>query len=307
MANNKIVFGNTTLIDLTNDTATAETVALGKTFIDNSGALSTGTYEIGGASVIGSKISIPGTTFAIPSWSTGSAEDIAETIEMSYKGRFNLSDYWYIGDSRTVTLSAIPAQSPLTETHPSQTVTMTLLNVGGKELVNPIHSKTECLFIVGQLNCLQEVGAWHHAYSATIGWDTCDRRTWCNNAYYNAIPESLRVIFKEHKNITADRPNSHNIVISEDYFSFPAEKEIWGTNTQASSTAEASLSQFKYYTNVSNRIKKIGDNGTACTYGLRSILYTTYIGRFETVRENGTQWSYIEPQQTTYLAPFGVI
>lgn len=40
---NKVIFGDTTLIDLTSDTATEGDVLSGKTFHDKSGALKTGT------------------------------------------------------------------------------------------------------------------------------------------------------------------------------------------------------------------------------------------------------------------------
>lgn len=47
MAHNKVVYGNTTLIDLTGDTATAADVAQGKTFHLASGASATGTAQGG--------------------------------------------------------------------------------------------------------------------------------------------------------------------------------------------------------------------------------------------------------------------
>lgn len=49
MATNKVVYGNTTLIDLTGDTATQEDVMQGKTFHDKSGVKKTGTATPGSA------------------------------------------------------------------------------------------------------------------------------------------------------------------------------------------------------------------------------------------------------------------
>lgn len=46
MAINKVVYGGTTLIDLTSDTATASDVLTGKTFHDNTGAQKTGSLSI---------------------------------------------------------------------------------------------------------------------------------------------------------------------------------------------------------------------------------------------------------------------
>ena len=56
MAINKVIYGNTTLIDLTSDTATADKVLSGYTFHDASGSSSTGTA---GASVSGTNLTIP--------------------------------------------------------------------------------------------------------------------------------------------------------------------------------------------------------------------------------------------------------
>ena len=51
MAINKVVYGNTTLIDLTNTTATASDVASGKYFYTNSGVRTQGTASGGGSSM----------------------------------------------------------------------------------------------------------------------------------------------------------------------------------------------------------------------------------------------------------------
>lgn len=53
---NKVVYGNTTLLDLTPDTATADKVLSGYTFHDKTGTPVTGTA---GASVVGTKLIIP--------------------------------------------------------------------------------------------------------------------------------------------------------------------------------------------------------------------------------------------------------
>ena len=48
MAINKVVYGTTVLVDLSNDTVTAETLALGETAHDKAGNVITGTMEAGG-------------------------------------------------------------------------------------------------------------------------------------------------------------------------------------------------------------------------------------------------------------------
>lgn len=51
MAVNKVVYGTTVLVDLTNDTVTADTLKKGSTAHNSAGELITGTYEGSGGSV----------------------------------------------------------------------------------------------------------------------------------------------------------------------------------------------------------------------------------------------------------------
>lgn len=98
-------------------------------------------------------------------------------------------------------------------------MTLVLMNAGGKTLSN---GKT-CSFVVGQKNGLAngtngEYGYMNSSNTNAGGWDGCARRTWCNSVYYNAIPSTLRGIFKKFKNVTASAGNVATTKESEDYF-----------------------------------------------------------------------------------------
>ena len=233
------------------------------------------------------------------SWAGGTDEEIVKMVQLADKGLINLADYWSVGDERQVTLSRIGA----TELEPAfaeQTVTFVLMNAGGKTLVNATPSgRTECSFIVGMKNGLAEKRMMD--YTSTV-WDSCMRRTWCNGLFRNAIPSTLRGIFKQHLNITADGPNS-TTVTSTDYFALPAEKEVFGSNIRADSTAEASLTQFEYYATEANRIKKQGDGGSAYIWWERSTFLSYGFCR---VMSNGSAESD-QPPTDYLLSPFGVI
>ena len=235
------------------------------------------------------------------SWTSGTDKEIVKMVQLADNGLINLSDYWSVGDERQVTLSRIGA----TELEPpfaEQTVTFVLMNVGGKTLANATPSgRTECSFIVGMKNGLAEKRMMDH--TSTV-WDSCVRRTWCNGLFRNAIPATLRDIFKQHLNITADGPNS-TTVTSTDYFALPAEKEVFGSNTKANSTAEASLTQFEYYATEANRIKKTGDSGSANRWWERSpdSSAANIICR---VNSDGSSGGYLA-SNSSLLAPFGVI
>ena len=241
---------------------------------------------------------------ATVSWSGSTDEEIVKMVNAADKGLINLADYWSVGDERQVTLSRIGA----TELEPyfaEQTVTFVLMNAGGKTLANATASgRTTCSFIVGMKNGLAEKGYMNSSNTNSGGWESCKRRTWCNNVFRNAIPEALRDIFKQHLNVTANSL-SGTTATSTDYFALPAEKEVFGSNTKADSTAEASLTQFEYYATEANRIKKAGDSGSADYWWERSpdSSASNIICR---VNSDGSSGGYL-PSKSSLLAPFGVI
>lgn len=203
----------------------------------------------------------------IVTWADGTDAEIVAMVNAADNGEINLADHWHVGDERQVTLSAMEATG-VGESHVEQTVTFVLMNAGGKTLANATASgRTECNFIVGMKNGLAEKGAMNSTNTAVGGWDACSRRTWCNDVFRNAIPSTLRDIFKQHFNTTGNTTGS-TTVISTDYFALPAEKEVFGRNRKANSTAESSLTQFEYYATVANILKRKG--GTVVAWSLRS-------------------------------------
>ena len=136
-------------------------------------------------------------------------------------------------------------------------------------------------------------------------WNGSARRTWCNNVFRNAIPSTLRAIFKQFKTITAETYNGSTNQESVDYFALPAEKEIFGSRTWSNETESNALFQFDYYKTTSNRVKKLGKTGTASYWCERSPRYN-YSAYFCTVNGNGGTASNIA-SSTIGLAPFGCI
>lgn len=240
----------------------------------------------------------------IVTWAAGTDAEIVDMVAAHDAGVINLQDYWAVGQERKVNLSAMAATG-VGESHVAQTVTMVLMHAGGKTLTN---GKT-CAYIVGQKNGLSNGATGEYGYMNTSdtnngGWGNCARRAWCNNVYRNAIPSSLRGIFKQHKNITAS--GSYGTAIeSPDYFALPAEKEIFGSNTYASSSVETSLTQFEYYKTSSNRVKKTGDSGPAGYWWERSP-YGSISSYFCNVFSDGSPDAHYA-SYTRLIAPFGCI
>lgn len=245
----------------------------------------------------------------IVTWADGTDEEIVAMVNAADNGEINLADYWAVGDERQVTLSAMEATG-VRESHVEQTVTFVLMNAGGKTLANATASgRSECSFIVGMKNGLAngttaESGYMNASNTNSGGWEACARRTWCNDVFRNAIPSTLRDIFKQHLNITANGSSS-TTATSTDYFALPAEKEVFGSASYANSTAEASLTQFEYYKTSSNRIKKRGDSGSAYYWWERSPIFGNS-SNFCYVTSSGTGSGY-RASDTNLLSPFGVI
>ena len=239
-------------------------------------------------------------------WAYGTDDQIAAMVNAADNGLIKLSDFWSVGDERKVTLSAMPATG-VGESHARQTVTFVLMNVGGKFLARDTPSgRSKCSFIVGLKNGLAEQGYMNSSDTNSGGWESCARRTWCNTVFRNAIPSTLRGIFKQHRNHTGTGTGT-SFVISTDYFALPAEKEVFGQNSSANSTAEANLRQFKYYQTDRNIIKKDGDSSlySLISWWERSPSQIS-ASYFSSVRF-GTDTGSDSASTANLLAPFGCI
>jgi len=195
----------------------------------------------------------------IVTWADGTDEQIAAMVQGHYDGKINLADYWSVGDERVVSLSAMEATG-VGESHAAQSVTLVLSNVGGKNLATPINGVTECAFQVDQKHSLNETGYMNSTNTNTGGWKSSARRTWCNSIYKNAIPSTLRGIFKEFINQSGTGGGSTSgVENTTDTFALRAEIEVFGS-TSYSVSGEGS--QVTYYQTPSNRIKQVNGSNT---------------------------------------------
>lgn len=265
------------------------------------GATPTGTPDVGGRAIRLSQLKTAVEAFPaveIVPWSTGTDEQIAAMVAAADAGEIVLSDYWSAGDARTVQLSAMAAEY-VSESHSAQSVEFVLTDPGHYTLANG----KPCNFVVLQKDCLNEYGYMNSSSTNSGGWEACARRTWCNNVYRNAIPSTLRGIFKQFKVRTADGSGS-NAVESTDYFSLFSEKEVFGSTTYANGSAESQNTQLDYYKTSSNRIK--GRNGsTGSSWWNRSPVNGS-VFPFCIVNRDGIAYG-IGAGGSNGLAPFGCI
>ena len=192
------------------------------------------------------------------SWANGTDAQVKAMLDVAYANNIDLSQFWSVGDERTVALSSMAATG-VGESHAAQNITLVLMNRGGKTLSD---GTTACQFIVGQKQIFNysanslEAGYMNSSDTNTGGWSSSARRTWCNNVYYNAMPSTLQPIFKQFTNTTGVGGGATSgLQTTTDYFALPAEKEIFGSSTYSQSDEAAALTQFTYYATSVNRIK----------------------------------------------------
>ena len=264
------------------------------------GATPTGTPDVGGRAIRLSQLKTAVEAFPaveIVPWSTGTDEQIAAMVAAADAGEIVLSRYWSAGDTRTVQLSAMAAEG-VSETHASQSVEFVLTDPGHYTLANG----KPCSFVVLQKDCLNEMGTINWKSTNSGGWNNCPRRTWCNSVYRNAIPSTLRGIFKQFKTYAANGSGS-TAVESTDYFSLFSEKEIFGSTPHESSKAESQNTQLNWYKTSGNRTKRI--NSSAGSWWERSPRNGTSEDFCSVTRSGSGSWGKVSYNYG--LAPFGCI
>lgn len=204
-------------------------------------------------------------------WATGSDDDVFTMIRAAQNGKISLADYWSVGDTRKVQLSAMAATG-VGEGHVAQEVEIVLKDF--QQLYDYTDGSGKCQAIWGLKNGLAngttgEYGYMNSSNTNSGGWNACARRTWCNKVFYKSLPNWMQQATKQVNVITASGSSS-TTATSADLCFLPAEKEVFGSTKYANSTAESSLKQWTWYATSSNRIKKCGANGNAYYWWERS-------------------------------------
>ena len=260
-----------------------------------------------------SKVTINGFDLSLVTWAGGTDEEIVKMVQLADEGKINLSDYWAVGDVRTVQLSAMSATG-VGESHSAQEVDLVLMHAGGYDLNAAVASgRTKCSFIVGQKDSLAEKGYMNSSPTNSGSWNGSARRNWCNSVYKNALPSTLLPIFKQFKTITAQTHNGSTNQTSVDWFALPAAKEVFGgsASSAGSDTGYSNLKefnalfQFDYYKTTSNRVKKLGKTGSVSDWWERSPYYRDSSCFCEVYNRGGA--GYYGAGMPYGLAPFGCI
>ena len=242
----------------------------------------------------------------IVTFADGTDEEILAMIQAHYDNKINVADYWAVGDTRNVNLSAMEA-TYVGESHRAQTVQYRISDFEHYDLATEINGHTKAAILVDQVNCLMDAeceagtkygssntenGYMNSSNTNSGGWGDCARRKWCNEVYLNAMPEILRNAVKEVKIKTSAGNQSTTIVETNDKIFLPSEVEIFGS-TSYSAAGEGS--QYAYYKNATaNRYKlpKWGSSNASNIYWERSP-YGGHSARFCSVDDDGSANSHV--------------
>lgn len=250
----------------------------------------------------------------IVTFANGTDEEILDMIEAHYANKINIRDYWAVGDKRTVHLSAMSATG-VGESHREQDVQMAIADFDHDDLTTAINGHTKAAVTLTQVDCLmdevnansptigssnKENGYMNSTNTNSGGWTSSARRTWCNDVYYNALPDSFKSMVKPVKKLTSAGAQSTTINTTVVKVFLLSEVEIYGTTTNS---VAGEGSQYTYYETASNRYKnpKWSSSSHSCIYWQRSP-HGSNSAFFGSVYSNGSA-GYFSASGTYGLAP----
>ena len=222
--------------------------------------------------------------YKIVAFATGTDEDITKMLEAHYKNKINIADYWAVGDTRTVHLSAMAATG-VNESHRAQDVQFVIGDFEHDDLATPINGHLKAAVTLLQKDCLMDANnASNPIYGKTNtengymnstntnvgGWKNCARRTWCNSVYFNALPSVWQSMVKTVNKKTSKGNSSSSIETVQDKIFLAAEIEIFG---YSSYSFKNEGTQYQYYKNAianRNKMPRYNLENPSCNYWQRS-------------------------------------
>lgn len=255
----------------------------------------------GGSGNGGSGNSGSGGAVTIVPFSTGTDTEIANMLEAARNGNLDLSQYWHVGDTRTVHHSAIEATNGL-EAQDEQDAVWVIMDTGANSGYT-FADGTPVNFVIGMQDSLNARGVLATSDKGPNPWKDTARYSWLNTTFRQSLPEGFRSLFQPFIVNEAANYNSAEVVSTEDYFSLFSEKEIAGTAQYASAAEANATSQIEYYKTAENRIKDRG--GSPDRYWTRTILNGNY-DTMVRIEENGIVGTAVATNGFG-ISPFGCI
>jgi hypothetical protein len=224
-------------------------------------------------------------------WADGSWDEISDVLDRYYAEEIDdLTQYFSVGNKRTIHLSAMDTYSSLTDTHDECDMDIVIIDIEHDVLATPFSdNRTKAAITVQLVDLLKKVGqmetritttnstvgtnATYSVYSNTL------RRAWCNDIFYNSLPSEMGNLVKEVTKKTCRGIYSPSgATISSTYISKSSStekcfmlsySEIHGGEYPSYSIKEDEV-QYEYYKNNRNLIKWKDDATYPQTYCSRN-------------------------------------
>lgn len=204
----------------------------------------------------------------IVAFADGTDAEIEKMIEAHYAGKINISDYWAVGDKRTIHHNAMDATG-VRESHRANDYAYVIIGIEHDDLVTAINGKTKAAITIqtermlyldttteynASYDASHECGYINGSSTNSGGWEGCVRRTWCNNVYKKCLPTYIQNMMKQVEKLTSAGSRNSTIKISNDYAFLLSETEIFGS---AAYSYAGEGKQYQYFKNATaNRYKK---------------------------------------------------
>ena len=204
-------------------------------------------------------------------FSDATYEQIERILNAHYNGEIDIADYWHVGDTRKIHINSIPASSNNNKSHVAQDMTFVILDFNHDDLVNQIGTKNKAAVTIQCREILGNKGTAEYDYclgksSGSATWSTNPMRTWMNDEFIKALPETIQPLIKTVKTISSHPSNG---TVTQNKAFWLSLMEIRGNAVGFSEGT-----QYKYYETTNNRTKYVNNNGspssTKCYYWSRT-------------------------------------
>lgn len=226
---------------------------------------------------------------SIVSWQNGTDAEIKAMIDAADAGKISLTDYWSVGDSRSVKLSRIAGggSTHVLASMISQNVNYILMDTGSNSGYKDTFNNT-VNFVVAQQDCLSSTAAINKTGTNTGSWHGSLLRSDLSTIYRNALPDTFVSCLKLMRVRTIKTYNGSTNEVTNEYIALFAEKEILGSATRSNTHEADFLTQITYYKTATNRIKKQSSSNVIWWLRSPSFSYNTYFCAINT-SGNATQ------------------
>lgn len=236
----------------------------------------------------------------VPTFADGTDAEIAAALQAHYNGDIDLADYWTVGDKRTIHLNAMSATG-VSEAHHADDYEFVIIGIKHDDLTTPINGITKAAITVqldrilytdttsatyssSDRDAAHELGYMNSEQTNVGGWTSCARRTWCNNVFFGALPNTTQSMIKNVDKKTSAGNQSSTINTDSDKVFLLSEIEIFGT-TSYSASGEGS--KYPYFDTASNIYKKPSEDTYNSAFWWERSPYVSDSERFCFVNRGG--------------------